>query len=126
MCNNNDFTLFTAVPVLFNMYTDKDSNLISDLRSKYGEDSVRAFRKWEIITKKMADYRNHRRFMLKCIKASITPVSCKLKNPLSFKTKRSYQIIHKVEKQLLYEYIRNISGILAMLDKQREEQYIKF
>ena len=26
---NNDFTLFTAVPVLFNMYTDKDSNLIS-------------------------------------------------------------------------------------------------
>ena len=27
---NNDFTLFTAVPVLFNMYTDKDSNLISD------------------------------------------------------------------------------------------------
>ena len=26
----NDFTLFTAVPVLFNMYTDKDSNLISE------------------------------------------------------------------------------------------------
>ena len=75
---NNDFTLFTAFPVLFNMYTDKDSNLISDLRNKYGENSVRNFRKWEIITKKMADYRNHRRFMLKCIKASITPVSCKL------------------------------------------------
>ena len=30
---NNDFTLFTAVPVLFSMYTDKDSNLISDLNS---------------------------------------------------------------------------------------------
>ena len=27
---NNDFTLFTAVPVLFNIYTDKDSNLISE------------------------------------------------------------------------------------------------
>ena len=39
------------------------------------------FRKWEIITKKMADYRNHRRFTLKCIKASITAVSCKLKVP---------------------------------------------
>ena len=26
----HDFTLFTAVPVLFNMYTDKDSNLISN------------------------------------------------------------------------------------------------
>ena len=122
----NDFTLFSALPVLFNMYTDKDSNLISDLRTKYGEDSVRTFRKWEIIIKKMVDYRNHRRFMLKCIKASITPVSCKVKNPLSYKSSRSYQIIHKAEKQLLYECIRNINNILATLDKQREDQYKKF
>ena len=106
------------------MYTDKDSNLISDLRTKYGEDSVRTFRKWEIIIKKMADYRNHRRFTVKYIKASITPVSCKLKNPLSLS--RSYQIIHKAKKQLLYECIRNINNILATLDKQREDQYKKF
>ena len=108
------------------MYTDKDSNMISDLRTKYGEDSVRTFRKWEIIVKKMVDYRNHRRFMFKCIKASITPVSCKLKNPLCHKTSRSYQIIHKAEKHLLYECIRNINNILATLDKQREDQYKKF
>ena len=108
------------------MYTDKDSNLISDLRNKYGEESVRLFRKWEIIVKKMADYRNHRRFTIKWIKASITPVSCKLKNPLSHKSSRSYQIIHKVEKQLLYKRIRNINSILATLDKQRENQYQKF
>ena len=107
------------------MYTDKDSNLISDLRTKY-EDSVRTFRKWEIIVKKMVDYRNHRRFTLKCIKASITPVSCKLKNPLSYKSTRSYQIIHKAKKQLLYKRIRNINSILATLDKQREDQYQKF
>ena len=74
----------------------------------------------------MADYRNHRRFMLKCIKASITSISCKLKNPLSYKSSRSYQIIHKAEKQLLYECIRNINSILATLDKQREDQYKKF
>ena len=108
------------------MYTDKDSNLISDIRNKYGENSVRFFRKWEITTKKMADYRNHRRFMLKCIKASITPVSCKLKAPPSFRSSKSYQIIHKAEKQLLYECIRNINGILAMLDKQKQDQYSKF
>ena len=108
------------------MYTDKDSNLISDIRNKYGENSVRFFRKWEIITKKMADYGNHRRFMLKCIKASITPVSCKLKAPPSFRSSKSYQIIHKAEKQLLYECIRIINGILAMLDKQKQDQYSKF
>ena len=108
------------------MYTDKDSSLINDLRTKYGEEGVRLFRKWEIIVKKMVDYRNHRRFTLKCIKASITPISCKLKNPLLYKSSRSYQIIHKVEKQLLYERIRNINSILATLDKQRENQYQKF
>ena len=108
------------------MYTDKDSNLISDLRTKYGEESVRLFSKWENIVKKMADYRNHRRFTIKCIKASITPVSCKLKNPLLHKSSRSYQIIHKAEKQLLYERIRNINSILATLDKQRENVYQKF
>ena len=63
---------------------------------------------------------------LKCIKASITPISCKLKNPLSYKSTRSYQIIHKAEKQLLYKRIRNINSILATLDKQREDQYQKF
>ena len=120
----NDFTLFQYYQFLFLMYTDKDSNLICDLRTKYGEESVRTIRKWEITIKKMADYRNHRRFTLRCIKASITPVSCKLKNPL--KTKESYNIIHKVEKHLLYEQVRNINNTLESLDKQRETQYRKF
>ena len=65
------------------------------------------------------DYRNHRRFTLKCIKASITPVSCKLKNPLQ--SKKSYDIIHKAEIQLLYECIRNINNTL-----ERDSQYKKF
>ena len=103
------------------MYTNKDSNFISYLRTKYGEDCVRLLRKWEITVKKMADYRNHRRFRLKCIKTSITPVSCKLKNPL--KTNRSYEIIHKAEKQLLYERIRNIYNTLEMFAKNRSKYY---
>ena len=106
------------------MYTDKDSNLISDLRTKYGEESVKTFRKWEITVKKMADFRNHRRFTLKCIKASITPVSCKLKNPL--KSSKSYNIIQKAEKQLLYERIRNINNTLEALKEQRKRQYNQF
>ena len=101
------------------MYTDKDSNLISDLRTKYGEESVKTFRKWEITVKKMVDFRNHRWFTLKCIKASITSVSCKLKKPL--KSRKSYNIIHKVERQLLYERIRNINNTLEALKEQRKK-----
>ena len=119
MCVLNIKVLPDFIPHVY-----KDSNVISDLRNKYGEESVKSIRKWEIIVKKVADYRNHRRFMLRYIKASITPVSCKLKNPL--KSKKSYNIIHKVEKQLLYEQIRNINNTLGDLDKQRETQYKKF
>ena len=106
------------------MYTDKESNLISDLRTEYGEESVRTFRKWKITVKKMADFRNHRRSMLKCIKASFTPVSCKLKNPL--KSRKSFNIFQKVEKQLLYERIRNINNTLEALEEERKSQYLKF
>ena len=69
----------------------------------------------------MADNRNHRRFTLKCIKVSVAPVSCKLKNLL--KSRKSYVIIHKAEKQLLYERIRNIDQKLNMLETNRRDYY---
>ena len=78
------------------MDTNKGSNLVKYLKDKYGEDSVKLLRNWEFIVK-MADYRNHRCFTLRCIKVRITSFSCKIKNPLQFKTARNYHIIHKAE-----------------------------
>ena len=72
----------------------------------------------------MADFRNHRRFMLKCIKASIIPISCKLKNPL--KSRKCCNIIQKAEKQLLYEKIRNINSTLEMFEEHRKRHYLQF
>ena len=71
----------------------------------------------------MVDYRNHRRFTLQYIKVEITPVSCRLKNPL--KSKKGYHIIHRVETQLLYERVRNINKILYMYENKRAECYAK-
>ena len=70
------------------MDKNKDSSLFGYLKGKYGEESVKLLRLWEFTVKKMADHRNHRRFTLRCIKAGITPVSCKIRNPL--KSTRSY------------------------------------
>ena len=103
------------------MDTNKVSNLFRYLKNKYGEEYVTLLINWEFTVKKMADYRKHRRFTLRCIKASLTPVSCKLRNPL--KTNKSYSIIHKAEKQLLYERIRNINSILDMYQHNRCKQY---
>ena len=70
----------------------------------------------------MAVYRNHRRFTFRCIMAGITPISCKLKNPLKYS--KSYKIIHKAEKQLLYERIRNVNTILYMSEHNRYKYYL--
>ena len=79
-------------------------------------ESVGLVRKWENIIKKMADFRNHRHFTLRCIKVRLTPVSCKFKKTLLFKTNRSYQIIHKAERQL-YDRVRSINFILEKMEK---------
>ena len=63
------------------MHTNKVSNLFGYLKEKSGEESVRLLRFWEFTVKKMMDYRNHRRFTLRCIKAGITPASCRIRNP---------------------------------------------
>ena len=99
---------------IINIDTNKGSTLFKYLRDKYVDDSVKLLRNWEFIVRKMADYRNHRHFTLKCIKVRITPTSCKIKNPLQFKTPRRYQIIHKAERQLLYDRVRNINRVLDM------------
>ena len=74
-----------------------------------------------ITVKKMTDHRNHRRFTLRCIKAGITLLSCRIRNPL--KTGKIYKIIHKVERQLLYERVRNKNNILYMYEHNRAKSY---
>ena len=69
----------------------------------------------------MADHRNHRRFTLKCIKVGITPVSCRIRNPLE--TNKIYEIIHKLERQLLFERVRN--NILYMYEHNRAKCYLQ-
>ena len=51
--NNQHIYFLSAVPALWKMYTNKDSNLFSYLRNKNGEDCIRLLRKWEITIKKM-------------------------------------------------------------------------
>ena len=94
------------------MDPNKVRSLHCHLRVKYGMESVELFCKWEFLVKIISDYQNHRRFTLRYIKADITPISCKLKNPV--KTLKSHHIIHRAEKQLLHERVRNINNILYL------------
>ena len=48
---------------------------------------------------KMADFKNHRRFLLRCISKGIIPVSVKLKS--NVKTPKGNYIVKKAERALL-------------------------
>ena len=65
----------------------------------------------------MADFQNHGRSTLKCIKQEIIPVSERLKT--NIKTSRGLQII-RAEKQLLNECIRSINNMLEVYMYKRE------
>ena len=87
-------------------------NLHAFIKQEFGEESVLKLQLWEKVEKKMANYKNHRRFTIKCLKRDIIPVSIKLRTSLS--TKKASQIIRKAERQLLNERIRNINNTIEI------------
>ena len=66
----------------------------------------------------MADYRNHCRFSIKCLKSEVIPVSIRLKT--NIKTSKGLQIIRRAEKQLLNECIRSVNNTLELLMLKRD------
>ena len=96
-------------------------NLHVFIKEEFGEESVLKLHLWEKIEKKMADYRNHRRFSIKCLKREIIPVSIKLKTNIH--TRKASEIIRRAEKQLLNECIRTINNMIQM-NMYRRDSYL--
>ena len=69
----------------------------------------------------MADYRNHRRFLIKCLKQEVIPVNIKLKTNIH--TTKASEIIRRAEKQLLNECIRSINNMIEM-DMYKGDTYL--
>ena len=87
-------------------------NLHAFIKQEFGEESVLKLQLWEKVEKKMANYKNHRRFSIKCLKRDIIPVSIRLRTCLY--TRKASQIIRKAEKQLLNECIRSINNTIEI------------
>ena len=88
------------------------------MKQEYGQESIFLLQQWEKLEKKMADYRNHLRFTIKCLKNEVIPVSVRLKT--NIKTPKGIQIIRKAEKQLLNECIRLITNTIELLMLKRD------
>ena len=65
---------------------------------------------------KMANFKNHRQFILRCLSNSIIPVRVQLKH--NIKTPKGKYIIRKAEKALLNERVRSINNMINMFNWQ--------
>ena len=92
-------------------------NIPQHISKEFGKDVLAILRKFESINMKICDYKNHRRFSLRCLSNSLTLVSLKLKN--NIRIHKSDCIIQKAEKGLLSKRVRNINNILNHLEHDR-------
>ena len=100
------------------MLPNRKRNIHQYIRQEYRQENVKIFRKFERIEKKMADFKNHRRILLRCLDNNIIPVSLKLRSNL--KTPKAMKIIRKTERALLNERIRMINNTIEMLEHEKD------
>ena len=66
----------------------------------------------------MADFHNHRRFSLRCLKTDVIPVSIRLRT--NVRTVKGIEIIRKTERKLLNECVRSINNLLELYTYERD------
>ena len=93
------------------MIANRMRNLHYSIRREFGLENVAILRKWEQLEKKIADFKNHRRFTLRCLSQKITPNSLKLKS--NIKTSKGKRILERAERQLANERVRSINNTIA-------------
>ena len=88
------------------------------MKEELGQRGIFLLQQWERLEKKMANYRNHLRFTIRCLKNEVIPVSIRLKT--NDKASKGLQIIRRAERQLLNECIRSINNTLELLMMKRD------
>ncbi|XP_072014899.1 uncharacterized protein [Amphiura filiformis] len=94
-------------------------NIHRYIGTHFGKDCLSLTRDLEKTSRKLADYRNHLRFNLKCLHTDITPRSLWIK-PL-VRGYRAERIIHKAQKGLINERIRQTNFTINVLKGQIED-----
>ena len=95
--------------------------LHSHFNKEFGGVSVFLLQQWEKHEKKMADFQNHWRLSLKCLKYDVIPVSIRLKTNVW--TTKGLEIIRKAERKLLNEHIRSINNSLELYMYEKEASF---
>ena len=82
------------------------------IQENYGLEALQLLWLWEKSDIRDCDYKNHRRFTLRCITNGIVLVSDGLMSACSKTSKRAKEIIQKAEKQLLQDRVKCINATI--------------
>ena len=93
------------------MMINRMRNLHYSIGREFGLENVAILRKWEQLENKIANFKNHRRFTLRCLSQKITFNSLKLKS--NIKTSKGKRILERAERQLANECVRSIYNTIA-------------
>ena len=92
---------------------DSSKSLHYKLLSQHGREVIVIFRKAERTGNKLANWRNHRMFNLRCLHKDVIPVSVKLVS--NVRGTEARKILCKAEKRLLEVRIRHCNFTIAKL-----------
>ena len=87
------------------------------IEQEFRKNTLKLYRKLERTVLKISNYKNHRRFSLRCLSKDMTPVNLNLKNNIG--TYKSNCIIHRAERKFLNERIRNINNTIDNLEHDK-------
>ena len=93
-------------------------NIHKHILEQHWMEALCLLRDWENLQIGDCNYRNHRRFRLRCISKGLIPVSVRLKTTI--RTGKASNVIRKAERDLLQASVKSIKSLLGYSTKQKD------
>ena len=100
-------------------------NLLNNLNHRYDQSCIEEVRSWEGKEHKLARYKCHLHFNLRCLSENIVPKGVKL-NLKQFNSKRGKQILCKTHRSIINCQVRHCNNIIKDLKSQINRIQDKF
>ena len=93
-------------------YYNRMRNLYKFVKVNHRLEALQLLWEWQKKVIKDSNYKNHRRFTLRCISKDLIPISVRLNSTSNSRSRSAKEIIRRAEKHLLQDRIKYINGIL--------------
>ena len=114
----SDTNLLVPWEVVVIMSSQQDLSLKQELRNRYGRETTNLVKSYERCVEKLARYKNHVVFNLRCKSSGVVPPCLRVRPPL--KTVRAQRIAERASEGFLQERIREAVVKKKRLDDDRK------